>query len=321
MSDRRGWAATTGGRQPGCQRRFRRSSRFPSVACPAGGTTHVRILPGGGVPATATDHGWPPPPAFHRMIGGIVWGVGTGDQLVAPLVGDRGQAVFAGDGPDPGGRCRGPRSRSRWGWLAGCRWPSGPASSPRRRKNARQLAVAGMIGESGVNRGPGALLAPLPAITGPTDATPLPCPGHVRCTPGPRSAHFAPRTGTSHTSHTAHRVRRHPAACAVGLRGGRGHPAGPDYTPPARADRRHPHPSNPPRSPRCGARRSISAPRPATSTPTAERRVSTSARARPGPLRRPRTHLAGSADPAKRQRTLRGPCHAMPRASCAGRSK
>ena len=45
-------------------------------------------------------------------------------------------------------------------------------------------------------------------------------------------------------------------------------------------------------------------------TPTTERRVSTSARAPPGPLRRPRTHLAGSTDPAKRQRTLRGPCHA-----------
>jgi hypothetical protein len=58
-------------------------------------------------------------------------------------------------------------------------------------------------------------------------ATPPPCPGHVRCKLGPRSAHFAPRTGTSHALHG---VRRHPAACAVGLRGMRGHPAWPDLT-------------------------------------------------------------------------------------------
>ena len=46
-------------------------------------------------------------------------------------------------------------------------------------------------------------------------ATPRPCPGHVRHV-GPLSAHFAPRNGTPHA---AHGVRRHPAACAVGVQG------------------------------------------------------------------------------------------------------
>jgi hypothetical protein len=57
--------------------------QFSSCRCctsRAGGTTHVRILPGAqrtfescrapAVPTTATDHGWPPPTACHRTMGG-----------------------------------------------------------------------------------------------------------------------------------------------------------------------------------------------------------------------------------------------------------
>ena len=168
---------------------------------------------------------------------------------------------------------------------------------------------------------------------------------HTRAAGGLRPAgDAAPAGPTAHTCRRPHRPprptsrpatapRRPRAECDVTPR--RAQSAGGDFTPrhaqsagpgatsppeeltsppPARAGRRHPHTATLPSPPQRGARRSR---RGAATTHRPENVSSTP----PEPLRRPRTHLAGSTDPAKRQRTLRGPRPATPRASCAGRSK